>query len=109
VDPENRRTAEIRVLRFPAPDHELAQHSAEGVPDTAGAQPTAEIRSVSSMETVSDPAHGDSDGPQGLSTLPRDLTEEELRHAPVLASADLLVMDDLTEEEFEAFDQAIHS
>ena len=61
------------------------------------------------MQSVSDLAHGDNDGPQGLSTLPRDLTEEELRHAPVLASADLLVMDDLTEEEFEAFDQAIHS
>ena len=76
---------------------------------TEGGQPRAEIGRVSSMEAVSDLARGDSDRPQGLSTLPRDLTEEELRRAPVLASADLLVMDDLTEEEFEAFDRAIHS
>lgn len=61
------------------------------------------------MEIVSDLAHGDSDGPHGLSTLPRDLTEEELRRAPVLASADLLIMDDLTEDEFEAFDRAVNS
>ena len=61
------------------------------------------------METVSDLAQGDNDGPRGLSTLPRDLSEEQLRCAPVLASADLLVMDDLTEDEFEAFDRAVHS
>jgi hypothetical protein len=66
-------------------------------------------RRVSNMKSMSDLAQGDNDGPQGLSTLPRDLTEEELRRAPVLASADLLIMDDLTEDEFEAFDRAVHS
>lgn len=64
---------------------------------------------MSNMESVSDLAQDDNDGTHGLSTLPRDLTEEELRRAPVLASADLLIIEDLTEDEFEAFDRAVRS
>ena len=67
------------------------------------------IGHMSNMESVSDLAQDDNDGPHGLSRLPRDLTEEELRRAPVLASADLLIIEDLTEDEFEAFDRAVRS
>jgi len=52
---------------------------------------------------VSDAAHGDHEGPQGLSLLPQPLTEEELEDAPVLESLDDLVIEDLTDEEYEAF------
>jgi hypothetical protein len=58
---------------------------------------------------MSDLAHSDDDAPRGLSTLPPGLTEEQLQNAPVLASADQLIIEDLTEEEFEAFEQALDS
>lgn len=51
----------------------------------------------------------DDERPRGTSTLPPGLTEQELRDAPVLVSVEQLIIEDLTEEEFEAFDQAIHS
>jgi hypothetical protein len=35
----------------------------------------------------------------GTSSLPRDLTPEELAAAPVLASVDALLIDDLSEDE----------
>jgi len=58
---------------------------------------------------MSDLAHSDDDAPRGLSTLPPGLTEEQLRNAPVLVSADQLIIEDLTEEEFEAFERALDS
>lgn len=47
--------------------------------------------------------------PCGLSTLPPGLTEQQLHDAPVLVSADQLIIEDLTEEEFKAFDRAVNS
>lgn len=62
---------------------------------------------MSSLVTVSNAAHHDHDGPQGLNLLPRDLTEEELEAAPVLESADDLIIEDLTDEEYDAFIAAL--
>jgi hypothetical protein len=45
--------------------------------------------------------------PHGSTLLPRDLTEGELAGAPVLPSADVLVIEDLTNDEDEAFASAI--
>ena len=39
--------------------------------------------------------------------MPRDLTPEELAAAPVLASVDALLIDDLSEDEDEAFAAAL--
>jgi hypothetical protein len=51
----------------------------------------------------------DRDRPQGTSLLPRDLTAEELAAAPVLASADALLIEDLTVDEDDAFSAALSS
>jgi hypothetical protein len=45
----------------------------------------------------------------GIALLPRDLTPEELDAAPILESADLLLITDLTDEEDEAFARALAS
>ena len=52
-------------------------------------------------------AHDDAGRPLGTSSLPRDLTPEELAAAPVLASVDALLIDDLSEDEDEAFAAAL--
>lgn len=59
------------------------------------------------MKAVSDMAHEDADRPLGTGSLPRDLTPEELAAAPVLASVDALLIDDLSEDEDEAFAAAL--
>jgi len=51
----------------------------------------------------------DSDRPHGTSLLPRDLTDEDLAAAPVLASADALLIEDLTADEDDAFFTALTS
>jgi hypothetical protein len=51
----------------------------------------------------------DSDRPRGASLLPRDLTDEDLAAAPVLASADALLIEDLTADEDDAFFTALTS
>lgn len=44
----------------------------------------------------------DTDGPHGTSLLPAPLTEEELAALPVFSPEDF-VIEDLTDEEYEAF------
>jgi len=56
---------------------------------------------------VSNAAHHDHERPQGLSLLPRDLTPEELDAAPVLESVDDLIIEDLADEEYDAFIAAL--
>ena len=51
----------------------------------------------------------DRDRPHGTSLLPRDLTAEDLAAAPVLASADALLIEDLTADEDDAFSAALSS
>jgi hypothetical protein len=43
------------------------------------------------------------DRPHGTGLLPRPLTPAEMSNAPVLASLDALVIDDLTDEEYGRF------
>lgn len=45
--------------------------------------------------------------PHGTSLLPRDLTESELAAAPVLVSADALLVEGLTDDEDDAFAAAL--
>ncbi len=47
------------------------------------------------------------EGPHGVGLLPPDLTEDELNAAPVLVSADTLLIDDLTVDEDESFAAAL--
>lgn len=56
---------------------------------------------------MSNAAHHDHEGPQGLNLLPRDLTPEELEAAPVLESVDDLIIDELSDEEYDAFIAAL--
>ncbi len=58
---------------------------------------------------VSDAAPRDAEAPHGTSLLPADLTEEQLLGAPVLESVDSLVIEDLTDEEDDAFAAAVES
>lgn len=51
----------------------------------------------------------DETAPRGTSLLPRDLTPAQLEAAPVLASVDSLVIDELTDEEHDAFLAALRS
>ena len=45
--------------------------------------------------------------PSGTDGLPRDLTEDELANAPILMSIDDLLIDDLTDDESDAFCAAL--
>lgn len=58
---------------------------------------------------MADTADEHADRSYGTSLLPRDLTEEELAAAPVLQSADALLIDDLTVDEDDAFAAALSS
>lgn len=58
---------------------------------------------------MSDRESSDKESPIGTAALPRDLTEEELQRAPVLASIDALLVDGLTDAEDEAFAAALES
>ena len=49
------------------------------------------------------------DGPHGTSLLPHDLTAQELAATPTIDDIGTLVIDDLTDEEYEAFLDAITS
>ena len=49
------------------------------------------------------------DAPHGAHVLPSDLTEEELVAAPVLVSVDTLLIEELSEDEDEAFAAALDS
>ena len=51
----------------------------------------------------------DETAPRGTSLLPSDLTPAQLKAAPVLASVDSLVIDELTDEEYGAFLAAVRS
>lgn len=58
---------------------------------------------------MSDAAHPQHEAPQGTSLLPRDLTEDQLAEAPVLASVDKLLIEELTDDEDDAFAAALDS
>ncbi len=61
----------------------------------------------STLGTVSDAARQRSESPHGTDLLPRDLTLAELDAAPLLTSLDQLLIEDLTDEEADAFAAAI--
>ena len=58
---------------------------------------------------MSNAAHDRGDRPHATALLPRDLTTEQLQAAPLLASADSLLIDELSEDEDDAFAAAIRS
>lgn len=58
---------------------------------------------------MSSAVHHEQEGPHGTSLLPPDLTEAELSAAPILQSVDAWLIEDLTDEEDEAFDAALRS
>ena len=59
------------------------------------------------MGSVSNAANDRHGVPHGTAQLPRDLTAEQLAAAPALASADALLIDDLTDVEDDDFAAAI--
>jgi hypothetical protein len=61
------------------------------------------------MVGVSDAADRQHDTPHGTALLPSDLTEEQLAAAPILASIDALLIEELSEDEDEAFAAALDS
>ena len=58
---------------------------------------------------MSDAAHPQHEPPHGTSVLPRDLTEDELSGASVLASIDTLLIEELSDDEDDAFAAALDS
>jgi hypothetical protein len=56
---------------------------------------------------VSDAAHDPDDNPNGTSRLPRDLSDDEFAAAPVLPSIDALLIEELSEDEDDAFAAAL--
>ncbi|MGH9223956.1 MAG: hypothetical protein ACRD2W_09290 [Acidimicrobiales bacterium] len=58
------------------------------------------------MSDAADPQH---EAPHGTSLLSRDLTEDQLAGAPVLPSVDTLLLDELSEDEDDAFAAALDS
>jgi hypothetical protein len=61
------------------------------------------------MAGVRHAAQNDDDAPHGTSQLPRDLTQDQLAAAPLLVSIDTLVIDELSEDEDDAFAAALGS
>lgn len=58
---------------------------------------------------MSDAARPSGEAPHGTSLLPVDLTDDQLDAAPVLDSIDSLLIEDLSEEEDDAFAAALES
>jgi hypothetical protein len=58
---------------------------------------------------VSDAAHPEDQAPHGTGLLPSDLSEDQLAAAPVLTSIDTLLIEDLSEDEDDAFAAAVES
>ena len=58
---------------------------------------------------MSDPADRHDDAPLGTTLLPSDLTEDQLAAAPVLTSVDMLLIEELSEDEDDAFATALDS
>lgn len=52
-------------------------------------------------------AHKEAPGPRGVVGLPADLTPEQISSAPTMASVDALLIDELTDEEDDAFAAAL--
>lgn len=52
---------------------------------------------------MSDPAGSRDEAPHGTALLPADLTEDQLGAAPVLDTIDCLLIEDLTDDEDDAF------
>jgi hypothetical protein len=72
-----------------------------------GPSPWFRRREAGTLTGVSNPAtHGQED-PHGASLLPRDLTEDEFAAAPVLESLDALLIEDLTDDEYDSFVAAL--
>ena len=61
------------------------------------------------MVVLSDAADRQDDAPHGTALLPSDLTDEQLAAAPVLASIDALLIEELSDHEDEAFAAALNS
>ena len=61
------------------------------------------------MVGVSDAADRQPESPHGTTLLSSDLTDEQLAAAPVLASIDALLIEELSEDEDEAFAAALNS
>ena len=59
--------------------------------------------------SVSDAVRPSSDAPYGTSLLPADLTDDQLDAAPVLDSIDSLLIEELSEDEDDAFAAALES
>lgn len=62
-----------------------------------------------SMVGVSDAAGRQDEPPHGIALLPGDLSEDQLSAAPVLMSIDALLIEELSEDEDEAFAAALAS
>lgn len=56
---------------------------------------------------MSDAAHHTDGSARGTSLLPADLTPDQLASAPVIASLDTLLIDELTDDEDDAFAAAL--
>ena len=76
---------------------------------TIGSTASADIVCGGSLASVSENVPDRGDSVRGTSLLPTDLTEEELAAAPILLSADALLIKDLTADEDEAFAAALTS
>lgn len=61
------------------------------------------------MCVMSDAAHNAEEVPLGVGLLPPDLTQNQLAAAPVMTSVDALLIEDLDEDEDEAFAAALTS
>jgi len=58
---------------------------------------------------VSDADQDSGEAPHGTSLLPADLTEDQFAAAPILPSIDALLIEDLSEDEDDAFADALDS
>jgi hypothetical protein len=58
---------------------------------------------------VSDAADRKDEAPHGTALLPSDLTDDQLAAAPILTSVDALLIEELSDDEDDAFAAALES
>lgn len=75
----------------------------------SAAQPFPAAAPAGTLGCVSNAATHGHDAPHGTSLLPSDLTKADFAAAPILTSLDALLIEDLTDDEYDSFIAALSS
>jgi hypothetical protein len=84
-----------------------AARTSIGTPPTSSSRSWQAVDVRRTLEDMSDAARHSDGTARGTLLLPADLTPDQFASTPVIASLDTLLIDDLTDEEDDAFAAAL--